>query len=119
MRGLIYNLAKPVSFLFDAAKDSRFLAMQKSIQERGGLLRFNISVYEDGWQAECLTIPGIQTGGTGKSTMEEIDAQVKDAIYTAFGIPPYLASKQLIRSLEEHLNEQPELSGSFSYGFAN
>jgi len=64
--------------------------------------RIGIQKNNEGWIAECENFKGIITGGVNpKVTDEEINLQIKDAIFTAFGIPPYLAKDSLIKKTGE------------------
>ena len=64
--------------------------------------KFKNQKNNEGWIAECDNPKGIITGGTNpKVTDEEINSQIKDAIFTAFGIPPYLSKDSLLRKTGE------------------
>lgn len=48
---------------------------------------FEIEKDEEGWSAQCVDIPEIITSDTNpNATNEEIDSNIKDAIFTAFGL---------------------------------
>ena len=96
-----YNLAKLFNFPIKAERDYRVQTMLTEIQRMCGL-RFKIQKNNEGWIAECENFKGIITGGVNpKVTDEEINLQIKDAIFTAFGIPPYLAKDSLIKKTGE------------------
>ena len=100
LRQIQYNLAKLFNFPF-TGKDHRVQSMLAEIQSRDGL-KFKVRKDEGGWTAECENLKGIMTGGTDlHPTQSEIDAQVKDAIFTAFEIPPYFCKDEIIRNIEE------------------
>jgi hypothetical protein len=97
-----YNLAKFFNFPIEAEHNYRVQNMRNEIQRMGGSLRFKIQKNSEGWIAECENLKGIITGGTNpKATDEEINSQIKDAIFTAFGIPPYLSKESLIKNTGE------------------
>lgn len=105
LRQIQYNLAKLFNFPFETKRDSRVQSMLVEIQRRGGL-KFRIEKNKEGWIAKCENLKGIITGGTNPNpTQTEIDAQIKDAIFTAFGIPPYLCKDDLIRNAEGPVKE--------------
>ncbi|MDP3041676.1 MAG: hypothetical protein Q8N62_02945 [Candidatus Omnitrophota bacterium] len=96
-----YNLAKLFNFPIKAERNYRVQTMLTDIQRMRGL-RFKIQKNSEGWIAECENFKGIITGGVNpKVTDEEINLQIKDAIFTAFGIPPYLAKDSLIKKTGE------------------
>ena len=103
MRTLIYFFAQLLRRLgvnFREENDPRVQAMQEAIKKLGSI-RFHIEVLPDGsWAAESTNIDGIITGGTDK---ESINAMIKDAIFTYFGIPPQLCNDSLMKSSDEPL----------------
>ena len=102
-RKLQYSIAKLFNFPFK--NDYRVQKMNIEIGKRDGL-RFKITKDKEGWSAECENLKGIITGGTNLNpTRSEVDSKIKDAIFTAFGIPPYLCKDNLIRNVEEPLKE--------------
>ncbi|MEK7673812.1 MAG: hypothetical protein AAB371_01275 [Patescibacteria group bacterium] len=101
LRKTQYNLAKFFNFPIEAERNYRVQSMHNEIQKIGGL-KFKIQKNNEGWIAECDNPKGIITGGTNpKVTDEEINSQIKDAIFTAFGIPPYLSKDSLLRKTGE------------------
>lgn len=105
LRQLQYNFSKLFNFP-NAEKDERVQNMLIQIQKRGGL-KFNIKINNgEGWVAECENLKGIITGGTNNNpTKAEIDNMIKDAIFTAFEIPPYLCKDNLIKDVKERVKE--------------
>ena len=102
LRRLQYNLAKLFSFPIDPEKNFRVQKMKEAIEHVGGKLNFHIQRYADGWTAECKEMEGIITGGNNPNpTDQEINNEIRDAIFSAFGIPPYLCKDELIRSVRE------------------
>ena len=103
MNAIVYtlaNLLRKVGYHFNETSDPRVIAMQKKIQELGGI-RFNVEVSPDGmWTAESTNIDGILSSGRNVS---EINEMLKDAIFTFFEVPPHLCSMQLIKGENETL----------------
>ena len=101
MRKCIYNIAnliRKIGFDLNEKNDERVLKMQKEIAKIGKL-EFKIEQYPDGsWSAESTNIDGIITGG--KSTIN-MSAEIKDAIFTFFEIPPYLCTDALLKADNE------------------
>jgi len=96
---LQYNLSRIFILPFiDIEKDPRIQKMKSGFERAGGMLVFAIKIYDNEWIAECKQPKGIITGGKGSPTQGEVDNKVKDAIFTAFGIPPYLCKDSLIRN---------------------
>lgn len=55
--------------------------------EKIGSLNFKVSKDEEGWMAQCKELPGIITGNTNPNPKnDEIESQIRDAIYAAFNI---------------------------------
>ena len=106
-RKLQYNLAKLLNFPITPEKDSRVQAMKAAIEQVGGKLTFTVRRYTDGWTAECKEMGGIVTGGTESNpTEQEINDNIRDAIFTAFCIPPYLCKDGLIKNMREPVREE-------------
>jgi len=105
---LVYKLAqaaRKVGIDFHEQNDARVQAMRKEIGKLGGI-QFNIEVDKDGnWAAESTNIDGIITGGYH---FQDAATQMKDAIFTYFGIPPHLCNDALIKSEGEpvHLTKR-------------
>jgi len=105
LRKIQYNIARLFNFPFKPERDYRVQNMNLEIQKLGGL-KFNIQRNNEGWIAECENLKGIITGGTNTNpTQEEVDLQIKDAIYSAFDIPPYLCKDGLIKNDKEPVKE--------------
>lgn len=105
LREIQYNLAKVFNFPIEPEKDVHVRNMLVEIKRQGGF-RFQVKRNKDGWVAECENVKGIITGGSDpNATQAEIDSQIKDAIFTAFDIPPYLCKDQLIRNVEKPVEE--------------
>ncbi|MBI2048876.1 MAG: hypothetical protein HY434_00800 [Candidatus Liptonbacteria bacterium] len=101
LRKTQYNLAKLFNFPIEAERNYRVQTMQNEIHKMGGL-RFKIQKNSEGWMAECENFKGIITGGVdSNATDEEINSQIKDAIFAAFGIPPYLSKDSLVTKIGE------------------
>lgn len=104
-RRIQYNLAKLFNFPIKPESDHRIRNLQVALEQHGGF-HFKIERHKDGWTAECEDVKGIITGGTNPNpTQEEVDSQIKDAIFTAFGVPAYLSKDSLIRNVEKPAKE--------------
>lgn len=78
-------------------KNESVLSMVRKINELGGL-QFTLSTHKDGWTAECKNLPGILTGDTDPHpSLYEVDKNIKDAIFTAFGIPPEFCDDKVLK----------------------
>lgn len=74
------------------------LEMQKNINQLGSI-EFKIEMYPDGsWAAESVNVDGIISGGRDT---KEINAMLKDAIFTYFDVPSYLCDDNLLRAPNE------------------
>jgi len=72
--------------------------MRQVLRDLGGI-SFTIDLTPDGgWVAESTNIDGIITGGKDS---RRINAEVKDAIFTYFGVPPYLCDDSLLKGPNE------------------
>lgn len=72
--------------------------MRRVLQDLGGI-SFTIELMPDGaWVAESTNIDGIITGGKDS---RRINQEVKDAVFTYFGIPPYLCDDSLLKGPNE------------------
>ena len=92
------RLLKKVGVDFHAERNPAILAMNEKIHELGSI-DFKIEIHPDGsWSAEATNIDGIITGGTDA---KEIDATIKDAIFTYFKVPPYYADDAFLRAPNE------------------
>jgi len=101
-RKIQYNLAKLLNFPINPEMDHRVQNMRTVIERVGGHLNFSVQRHHDGWTAECREIKGIITGGnTANPTDQEINDSIRDAIFSAFGVPAYLCKDDLIRDIRE------------------
>ena len=106
-RKIQYNLAKLLNFSIKPERDHRVQSMKEAIERAGGKLNFYVQRHKDGWVAECQEIKGIITGGDDVSpTDKEVNDNIRDAIFSAFGVPPYLCQDALIRNVEEVILEE-------------
>lgn len=93
---IITRLAKNVGINFDPTKCPELAEMKKEISKLPNGIQFTISHSPNGeWIAESVNIPGILTGGDAK---DDIDAMVKDAIFTYYGVPPQYCDTSLLRN---------------------
>ena len=101
-RKIQYNLAKLFNFPIRPEKNYRVQSMKETMERVGGKLNFTIQRHADGWLAECEEIKGIITGGTGSNpTDEEINDNIRDAVFSTFGIPPHLCKNELLQNVRE------------------
>ncbi len=98
----IYLVAKQLrqwGYNFNEANDEQVQAMKREIQHLDGKIEFKIEQYPDGsWTAESVNLDGIITGG---ADTKEITTTIKDAVFTYFGIPPYLCNDTALRTDNE------------------
>ena len=88
---------------FDARNHPAVQAMEQKIQELG-VLQFKIEFYPDGsWTAESLNIDGIITGSRNARNM---NALIKDAVFTYFAIPAHLSQDELLQGNNEPVTVQ-------------
>lgn len=96
------------------------LRMIKSFEDNHSQLTFLFTTNADGWISQCVEIPAIITGGTRTQSASEVDCLIKDAIFTAFGIPSYLADQRLLMNSDEYLehlkNNADKASGQIKFG---
>ena len=101
MNKAIYTVAqllRRMGVRFHEEQDPRVQSMRQAI-DRLGSIQFSIEVAPDGtWAAESTNIDGIITGGR---SLESINEQLKDAVFTYFEIPPHLCSEALVKAQGE------------------
>lgn len=84
---------------FHEEGDARVVAMKKEIQRLGGKVEFKIEQYPDGtWTRESTNLEGIITGG---HSTKDASREIRDAIFTYFGIPPHLCNHDLLKADNE------------------
>jgi hypothetical protein len=85
-----------------AEDNSAVAQMQQEIASLSeGGINFSISTHEDGsWSAKSINVDSILTGGLNQH-QREINATIKDAILTYYGISPSVAHDVHLRNLEE------------------
>ena len=92
------NLARKIGINFNEESNVKILAMKETVAKLNRL-EFKLEYYPDGsWTAESTNIDGIITGG--KNT-KDINAAIKDAVFTYFEIPSHLCVDSLLRSDNE------------------
>jgi len=95
----IYKTLRQMGLGVVAENDRRIQAMKKEVAKIGGKIEFKIEQYPDGsWTAESVNIDGIITGD---KTTKNASTTIKDAVFTYFGIPPHLCSKDIIKADNE------------------
>ena len=83
----------------DASQNEAVIAFQREMENLGGDINIRISLHEDGsWSAKSTNVEGIITGGRNQS---DINAIIKDAIFTYYGIPPSCVDSIHIRNSQE------------------
>lgn len=93
------NLLRALGFDFNEKNNPHIIEMKKEIRQIGGRIEFNIEQFPDGsWVAESTNIDGIITGS---KNIKEISSMIKDAIFTYFGVPPYLCNDKLLKADNE------------------
>ncbi|MFH1145475.1 MAG: hypothetical protein V1707_00725 [bacterium] len=96
VRYVIAQLLRKIGYDFHEADDTRVAAMKQAIADVGGRIEFAIERHPDGvWTAESINIQGIITGGKG---FGQAPREIKDAVFTYFGIPPHLCNDALLRT---------------------
>lgn len=101
MNKLVYEISqllRRVGVKFHELNDARVQAMRATIHKLGGV-NFGIELFPDGsWAAESTNLDGIITGGTSR---ENMNAVLKDAVFTYFEIPPHLCEDSLVNASNE------------------
>lgn len=93
------NLARKVGININGENNVRVLAMKKEIAKLDDRIEFKVEHYPDGsWTAESTNIDGIITGG---KTNKNMSAEIKDAVFTYFAIPPQFCVDSLLRADNE------------------
>lgn len=88
---------------FDARNHPAVRVMEQRIQELGSL-HFKVEFHSDGsWTAESVNLDGIITGSNNPRDM---NAVMKDAIFTYFGIPAYFSHDELLQTNNEPITMQ-------------
>lgn len=102
-RSLVYsfsNLLRSWGYKFNEDTDLRVQEMKSRIASlENGAINLKIEQYPDGtWCAESTNLDGLITGGKDLTQAPDI---IRDAIFTYFEIPPYLANDKLLRADNE------------------
>jgi len=96
---LATHALRKMGLKFVNSNDSRIAVMKKEIEKVGGQIEFKIEQYPDGsWSAQSVNIDGIITGGR---TTKNLSSTIKDAIFTYFGLAPYLCDENLLKADNE------------------
>lgn len=86
--------------------------MNAQIEEvgRDGMLHFIITTNKDGWLAQCEEISGIITGGKNSNpTQEEINLNIRDAVYSTFNVKP-VSKVHVSRGLKTTLSDVVDMT---------
>lgn len=74
-------------------------SMNEEIRKVGGLLHFTIQSDASGWHAECVEIDGLITGGKNSHpTEDEVQANIRETIHTAFNITTERDEKPIVNA---------------------
>lgn len=93
------NTLRQLGYDFKEGTDRRVQEMKKEIQRLGGRIEFKVEQYPDGsWTAESVNLDGVITGGTNT---KEVIPTIRDAVFTYFGIPPYLCNDTTLHADNE------------------
>jgi len=101
----VSDLLRKFGLDFDSGKHPAVLEMQRCTHQLQAI-HFKVEAYPDGsWVAESVNVDGIITGG---KDIKEINSVLKDAIFTYFGVPPYLCNDKLLMASNEpvHLEQR-------------
>lgn len=67
-------------------------------------INFNITFHDDGaWVAVATNVDGILTGSRNRS---ELDALIKDATFTYYGVPPKYCKDSILKHVGEPVTAQ-------------
>ena len=98
---IIFNtskLLKRAGVQFDERANPAVIEMEKTIRDLGSI-QFKAEFHPDGsWTAESTNIDGIITGGANP---KEMNAMMKDAVFTYFKVPPHFSNDTLLRATSE------------------
>lgn len=85
-------------YQFQELRHPAIEALQEEVGELKGI-DFEVKAYPDGsWVAKSKNVEGLLTGGRNQ---KDIDAQLKDAIFTYYGVPPQFANDNILRNSGE------------------
>ena len=92
------RILRAVGFNSREGEDPRVREMQQRVRDLGGI-QFQFELHPDGsWTAESVNIEGILTGSRDP---REAGTLMRDAVFTYFGIPPYLCNDSLLKMESE------------------
>ncbi len=92
------QILRGLGFNFNESNNPNVQELQREMKSIG-TIKFNIEFYPDGsWAAESVNIDGIITGG---KDVKNVNATIKDAIFTFFRIPPHLVNDNLLKTENE------------------
>ena len=95
----LYKTLRQVGINLENQNDVRLEAMRNEIAKAGGKIEFKIEQYPDGsWTAESINVDGIITGD---KITKNVSATIRDAVFTYFGVPPYLCQDDVLRADNE------------------
>ncbi len=95
----LYKILRQIGINLENQNDVRLEAMRNEIAKAGGKIEFKIEQYPDGsWTAESINVDGIITGD---KITKNVSATIRDAVFTYFGVPPYLCQDDVLRADNE------------------
>lgn len=95
----LYKKLRQIGIDLVSPNDIRLEAMKKEIAKIGGKIEFKIEQYPDGsWTAESVNVDGIITGD---KITKNVSATIRDAVFTYFGVPPYLCQDDVLKADNE------------------
>ena len=95
----LYKTLRQIGINLENQNDVRLEAMRNEIAKAGGKIEFKIEQYPDGsWTAESINVDGIITGD---KITKNVSATIRDAVFTYFGVPPYLCQDDVLRADNE------------------
>lgn len=94
------DLARRLGYDFHSPENEAVLRMRQAIAQLAGrAIQINVETAPNGtWFAQSTNVDGLITGGSDQS---EMDAMIRDAIFTYYGIPPQHALDSLIVNLSD------------------
>jgi len=107
---IIRFMVKVLKFPLKPEKNANFINMIDTIESLNGLV-FDISFYDNEWVAECRNLKGIVTGGErNNNSVEKLEENIKDAVFSAFGVPAYLCNGKYLVKKENKGSSNSQLT---------
>lgn len=90
----VADFARKHGVNFNSEKDPKIVAMRAEIKDLGSINFFIEQATDGEWWARSTNIEGILSGGSSK---DNIDAMLRDAIFTYYGISPKHCDDKLLQ----------------------